>query len=91
MYCCRPKDVKRAKYQLTFSQRSHFAAEDAAFSCMGIKQDVAGKQGVYLQKDVVEVAATALSKHIKSVAPKILTLRELASPSLSFAFPHNAV
>lgn len=83
----RPKDMKRAKYELQYSQRSTYAADQASFACMGVRQDVDGNQGVYLQKDIVQVASTALSKHVKTVAPKILTIPQLASPLSVGAIP----
>jgi len=81
-FVCRPQDLKRAKYELQYSQRSHYGADDAAFGCMGIREDDQGKQGVYLKKDVVTVAEKALSQHVKKVAPHILPLRELVCPQL---------
>ena len=76
---CRPKDRSTAKYDLKYSRRSHFAADDDAYQCMGIQEDAEGRKGVYLKKDVVKVANVALNKHIKAVAPYILPLRQLVS------------
>ena len=79
---CRPKDLPRAKYELQYSQRSHYGADDSAFGCMGVKEDEQGKLGVYLKKDVVSVAQKCLSQHIRKVAPHILPLSELVSHQL---------
>ena len=74
---CRPQDLRRAKYELQYSQRSHYAAADEAYGCMGVCEDEARKPGVYLKKDVVTVAQRSLKHHVRKVAPRILPLRQL--------------
>ena len=82
--------MPRAKYELQYSLRSHYAANDSAFGCMGVKEDEEGKQGVYLKKEVVSVAQKCLNLHIRKVAPHILPISELVSHQLVDSFLASA-
>ena len=75
----RPQDQKPAKYELLTSVRTHMGAEDSAFGCMGVAEDSEGIQGVFLRKNVIEVAGRALNTNIRRLAPKILPWTELVS------------
>lgn len=76
---CRPRDQGRAKYQLLTSVRTHLGAQDDAFGCMGVGEDAEGKQGVFLRKNVIEIAGRALKTNIRCLAPKVLPWVELVS------------
>lgn len=77
MIVCRPKDRSKAKYELVTSLRTHLGAQDDAFGCMGVAEDADGKQGVFLRKNVIEVAGRALRTNITHLAPRILPWMEL--------------
>lgn len=74
---CRPQDAARAKYELKTSLRTHMGADDGAFLCMGDGQDEKGFPGVFLRKNVIEVASQALHKNLTALAPRVLPLPEL--------------
>ena len=76
---CRPRDQRRAKYELLTSIRTHLGAQDDAFGCMGVGEDAEGVQGVFLRKNVIEIAARALKTNIRCLAPKVLPWLELVS------------
>lgn len=74
---CRPEDRARAKYELVTSLRTHLGCQDDAFGCMGVAEDAEGRQGVFLRKNVIEVAGRALRHNITALAPRILPFSEL--------------
>lgn len=74
---CRPKDLPRVKYELQTTLRTHLGHEDDAFGCMGVGEDAEGQRGVFLRKNVVEVAGRALKRHISALAPRVLPYSEL--------------
>lgn len=92
----RPKDFKRAKYELTTSVRTHLGCQDDAFGCMGVAEDADGVQGVFLRKNVIEIAGRALKTNIRSLAPRVLPWIEQLKwarnhkyqPDFSKAFEH---
>lgn len=51
--------------------------QDDAFGCMGVAEDAEGVQGVFLRKNVIEVAGRALSHNIRELAPRVLPYMEL--------------
>ena len=46
---------------------------------MGVAEDAEGKQGVFLRKNVIEVAGRALKTNITALAPRILPYSELVN------------
>jgi 3-ketoacyl-CoA synthase len=80
---CRPKDARRAKYELLHSVRTHLGNEDEAFLCMGNGEDVEGKEGVFLRKTVIATAGRALKKNLTTLAPYVLPWSELVSAESS--------
>ena len=55
---------------------------------MGVREDADHKQGVYLQKNVVQVAEIALARHVRRVAPRILTVTQLVRLFIYHATSH---
>ena len=45
---CRSRDLRRAKYELVTSLRTHLGNQDDAFGCMGIAEDADGIQVLLL-------------------------------------------
>ena len=79
---CRPQDFGRAKYELVTSVRTHLGGQDDAFGCMGVAEDAEGVQGVFLKKNVIEIAGRALKTNIIALAPKVLPWSQLVSSPL---------
>jgi len=73
----RAGDARRAKYVLTDTERTHLGCEDSAFGCMGNGEDAEGVMGVFLKKNVVEVAGKALKENITALGPRVLPVGEL--------------
>ena len=82
--CCtyRPKDLKRAKYQLEHTVRVHLGCEDDAFGCMGNGEDSEGIKGVFLRRNVVNVAGRALKVNLQRLGPLVLPITEMVRPCL---------
>ena len=77
MQSCRPQDAARAKYELKTTLRTHMGADDGAFLCMGDGRDEKGLPGVFLRKNVIEVAGLTLRENLKALAPRVLPFSEL--------------
>jgi 3-ketoacyl-CoA synthase len=73
----RPSDARRAKYHLLHSVRSHLGCEDDAFGCMGNGEDAEGVKGVFLRRNVVNVAGRALKYNLTRLGPLVLPYSEL--------------
>lgn len=95
----RPKDVRRAKYQLEHTVRVHLGCEDDAFGCMGNGEDSEGIKGVFLRRNVVNVAGRALKVNLQRLGPLVLPITEMvrcrcpslcSPPSDAFCCPSNA-
>ena len=89
-------DIARSKYVLTDTERTHLGCEDDAYRCMGNGEDDAGIMGVFLRKNVVEVAGRALKANITALGPRVLPVTELLKcarnkayvPDFKKAFEH---
>ena len=57
-------------------------ADDDAFGCMGTGEDVEGRMGVFLRKNVIEVAGRALKTNLRALAPRVLPYSELVNARL---------
>ena len=77
MFVCRPQDARLAKYELTTTLRTHLGYQDDAYGCMGVAVDREGVQGVFLKKNVIEVAGRSLKMNISALAPRVLPIMEL--------------
>lgn len=71
----------RAKYQLEHLVRVHLGADDVAYRCVYQHPDSKGVIGVELNKDLVSVAAKAMTVNLTRLGPLVLPLSE----KLSFA------
>ena len=97
VFCCRPKDVRRAKYQLEHTVRVHLGCEDDAFGCMGNGEDSEGIKGVFLRRNVVNVAGRALKVNLQRLGPLVLPISEMVRrrpslvqpPAAAFQVPHD--
>jgi hypothetical protein len=73
-------DAARANYVLNHTVRTHMASEDAAYLCMGFGEDAEGIRGVFLRKNVIEVASAALTENLSRLGPL------LTPPSVRVSF-----
>jgi 3-ketoacyl-CoA synthase len=71
----------RCKYELKHLVKVHLGADDAAYRCVFLHPDDKGIMGVELNKDIVKVAAKAMTINMSRLGPMVLPLSE----KLSFA------
>jgi len=71
-------DKRSSKYELVHAERTHAAAKDEAFTCMGNTQDALGNKGVFLERALLHVAADAMRANITRLAPHVLPLSQQA-------------
>ena len=90
VFCCRPRDVRRAKYQLEHTVRVHLGCEDDAFGCMGNGEDSEGIKGVFLRRNVVNVAGRALKVNLQRLGPLVLPISEMVRRCPSLVQPPAA-
>jgi hypothetical protein len=68
----RPKDLRRAKYELQHTVRVHLGCEDDAFGCMGNGED---SDGIKVGPAVSSFSAVPLLyKHCHPLQPRLGTL-----------------
>lgn len=80
------KKGQKNKYRLVAAERTHLGRDDDAFRCMGQAFDPAsGSLGVFLRKNVGEVAARAVRLNLERLGPRVLPFSELARVALSRA------
>ena len=73
--------AKKNKYRLVADERTHLGRDDAAFRCMGQAFDGAsGSLGVFLRKNVGEVAAKAVRLNLERLGPRALPPGPPAAP-----------
>lgn len=72
----RRADRGRAKYELVHSVRTHKGADDKPFQCVFQEEDVTGRTGVALSKDLMAVAGDALKTNITTLGPIVLPITE---------------
>ncbi len=70
--------ARRAKYRLLHHVRVHVGADDAAFGCMGRADDGDGQPGVFFNANVPKCAMKAVTAALTRIAPRVLTLRQMA-------------
>ncbi|XP_078439262.1 3-ketoacyl-CoA synthase 17-like [Wolffia australiana] len=92
-----------AKMELVLALRSHYGADDAAYTAAFQEEDDEGNSGFSLKKELVRVAGRGLRKHVEEMAPKVLPWKELAiavagklgvgvrKPDLMAGFEHACV
>lgn len=71
-----PLHRPRAKYALRHAVRVHLGADEKAYRCVYQHPDGEGKIGVELNKDLVGVAARALTVNLGRLGPRILPWSE---------------
>ncbi|KAH0935005.1 hypothetical protein BRARA_C04403 [Brassica rapa] len=67
MLSSRRIDKWRSKYQLMQLVRTHKGMDDTSYKSMELREDREGKQGLYLSRDVMEVARHALRANITTL------------------------
>ncbi|KAK8955404.1 3-ketoacyl-CoA synthase 11 [Platanthera guangdongensis] len=72
----RRSDRGRSKYQLIHTVRTHKGADDKCYTCVTQEEDVDGKIGVSLSKDLMAVAGDALKTNITTLGPLVLPMSE---------------
>ncbi|XP_066374814.1 probable 3-ketoacyl-CoA synthase 20 [Miscanthus floridulus] len=89
----RRADLRRAKYQLIHTVRTHRGAHDQSFGCVTQEEDDAGCVGVSLSKELMVVAGEALRTNITTLGPLVLPMSEqlrfLATVVLNRVFRAN--
>ncbi|KAF6166656.1 hypothetical protein GIB67_005518 [Kingdonia uniflora] len=70
------RDKRRSKYKLVHVVRTHRGADDKSFNCVYQEQDVCGKTGVSLSKDLMAIAGGALKVNITTLGPLVLPVSE---------------
>ncbi|CAA7013595.1 unnamed protein product [Microthlaspi erraticum] len=70
------RDKRRAKYRLVHVVRTHRGADDKAFRCVYQEQDVTGRTGVSLSKDLMAIAGETLKTNITTLGPLVLPISE---------------
>lgn len=70
-------DFRKAKYKLLYTGRTQMTDEDS-FKCVYEQEDVNGKRGVALSKDIVNVAGKALKQNFTRMGYHVLPIREQA-------------
>ncbi|CAH2064332.1 unnamed protein product [Thlaspi arvense] len=67
MLSSRRIDRWRSKYQLMQLVRTHKGMDDTSYKSMELREDREGKQGLYVSRDVMEVARGALKANITTL------------------------
>ncbi|KAL0762505.1 hypothetical protein Bca101_078656 [Brassica carinata] len=67
MLSSRRIDKWRSKYQLMQLLRTHKGMDDTSYKSMELREDREGKQGLYLSRDVMEVARHAVRANITTL------------------------
>lgn len=73
--------------------RVHLGCEDDAFGCMGNGEDSEGIKGVFLRRNVVNVAGRALKVNLQRLGPLVLPISEMvrASQGVQQSAQHRAM
>ena len=65
-------DLRRAKYKLLHTVRTHKGSNDKSYNCVYETEDSEGKTGISLSKDLMAIAGEALKSNITSLGPLVL-------------------
>ncbi|XP_019175997.1 PREDICTED: 3-ketoacyl-CoA synthase 7 [Ipomoea nil] len=71
------QDRKRAKYRLKHLVRTHMGEDDDSYHSVFQENDESGHMGVYLSRNLLQVAGKALRTNISDLAPRVLPFSEL--------------
>ncbi|KAL8157463.1 3-ketoacyl-CoA synthase 6-like [Apium graveolens] len=66
----------RAKYSLLHIVRTHKGADDRAYGCAFQEEDIEGKLGVMLSKELMTIAGEALKSNMTTLGPLVLPASE---------------
>lgn len=69
-------EMRRSKYRLVHTVRTHKGADDKCFACVTQEEDVDGRIGVSLSKELMAVAGDALKTNITTLGPLVLPMSE---------------
>ncbi|KAK6935937.1 FAE1/Type III polyketide synthase-like protein [Dillenia turbinata] len=69
--------AERAMFKLKCLVRTHHGARDEAYECCMQQEDDQGLPGFHLSKSLPKAATEAFIDNLKTIAPKILPMREL--------------
>ncbi|KAL8228830.1 hypothetical protein R6Q57_013730 [Mikania cordata] len=72
----KPRDRRRAKYELAHTVRTHKGADDKCFNCIYQREDDKGIVGVSLARELMAVAGDALKTNITTLGPLVLPFSE---------------
>tara|TARA_B100000900_G_C20323354_1_gene611127 strand:+ start:9 stop:704 length:696 start_codon:yes stop_codon:yes gene_type:complete len=72
----RPRDFRRAKYELTHLVRTHRGADDESYQTVFQKEDDAETVGVFLSKGLMNVAGETLKINMSTLGPQVLPYSE---------------
>jgi len=78
------KDAWRAGYRLKTIVRVHKGANDVAFRSVYQEEDVEGKRGVRISKDLMAVVGDALKTNLTILGPQVLPVSEQAKWVIDF-------
>eukprot|EP01027_Heterolobosea_sp_BB2_P008425 GEZU01012496.1.p1 GENE.GEZU01012496.1~~GEZU01012496.1.p1 ORF type:complete len:505 (+),score=179.29 GEZU01012496.1:145-1659(+) len=70
------KDARRAKFVLEHTVRTHKGSDPTAYGSVFQEEDAEGKVGVRLSKQIMEVAAKAITTNITRLGPLVLPYSE---------------
>lgn len=73
-----PSRHRVAKFQLVDSLRTHHGSDNQSYKAAFQEEDQEGNQGVSLTKDLIRVAGQNLQAHLRTLAPRVLPLSQLA-------------
>ncbi|XP_028757982.1 3-ketoacyl-CoA synthase 2 [Neltuma alba] len=71
-----PSDRHRSKYQITHALRTHMASDERSYSCVFQQDDDQKIIGIFISKDLMNVAGHVLKSHITSLASLVLPVSE---------------
>lgn len=80
----RPQDKRKSRYRLVHSLRTHAGNEEDAYRCVYQEQDKDGIVGVRLDKKLMQVAGSTMTRHITRLGPLVLPLSEKLKYAASF-------
>ncbi|KAF5175396.1 3-ketoacyl-CoA synthase [Thalictrum thalictroides] len=69
-------DRWRSKYELKQLVRTHQGMDDRSFKCINRKEDAEKKEGISINKDLIEVGGHALKANITTLGPLVLPFSE---------------
>jgi len=72
----KPKEHKRAKFELVDTYRTHLGAEDEAFEAVYQLEDAEGKKGVRLSQSLLKIAEKGLTMNLNYLGKTVLPADE---------------